>query len=75
MGACTSQLTINQDLYLTMKANLNDPKTLLVFQLHYNMYDSESKKHIDELTQLYISSDHTIHFDVGMSPSIVVNPQ
>ena len=33
MGTCTSQLSISKDLYLTMKANPNDPKMLLVFQL------------------------------------------
>jgi len=68
MGSCTSQLSISKDLYISMKANLNDPKTLLVFQLHYDMYDPESKKHIDELTQLYISSDHSIHIESGITP-------
>jgi hypothetical protein len=66
MGTCTSQLTINKDVYLTMKAN-PDSKTLLVFQLHYDMYDAESKKQIDELSQIYISSDHSIHADIGVA--------
>jgi hypothetical protein len=65
MGACTSQLSISKDLYITMKANPSDPKMLLVFQLHYSMYDDESKKKIDELTQLYLGSDHQIHLEVN----------
>jgi len=63
MGSCYSQLTISKDMYLSMKANLNDPKMLLVFQLHYSLYDSESKKQIDELTQLYLGTDHSIHLE------------
>ena len=69
MGACSSQLSISKDLYITLKANLNDPKTLLMFQLHYNMYDVESKKFIDELTQLYISSDHSVHLEIAQNQS------
>jgi hypothetical protein len=65
MGACTSQLSISKDLYITMKANPSDPKMLLVFQLHYSMYDEESKKKIDELTQLYLGSDHQVHLEVN----------
>jgi len=65
MGSCTSQLSISKDLYVTMKATPNDPKMLLVFQLHYSMYDDESKKKIDELTQLYLGSDHQIHLEVN----------
>jgi len=65
MGTCSSQLSISKDLYLTMKANPNDPKMLLVFQLHYGMYDEESKKQIDELTQIYLGTDKQIHLDVA----------
>ena len=50
-----------------MKANPADPKMLLVFQLHYNMYDPQSQKQIDELTQLYLGTDHSIHLDVGIN--------
>jgi len=48
-----------------MKANPNDPKMLLVFQLHYSMYDEDSKQKIDELTQLYLGSDHQIHLEIN----------
>lgn len=65
MGTCFTKLTINDDLYITMKANPTDPKMLLVFQLHYNMYDTQSKKQIDELTQIYLGTDHSIHLDVN----------
>jgi len=66
MGAsCSTQLKISKDLYITMKANPNDPKMLLVFQLHYSMYDDESKKQIDELTQLYLGTDKNIHLEVS----------
>lgn len=61
MGACLTKLIINKDLYVTMKANPSDPKMLLVFQLHYGMYDTESQKQIDELTQLYLGSDFSLH--------------
>ncbi len=65
MGACSTKLTINKDLYITMKANPADPKMLLVFQLHYNMYDPESQKQIDELTQLYLGTDHSVHLEIA----------
>jgi hypothetical protein len=65
MGSCTSQLSISKDLYVTMKATPNDPKMLLVFQLHYSMYDEDSKQKIDELTQLYLGSDHQVHLEIN----------
>jgi hypothetical protein len=68
MGACSTKLIINKDLYFTMKANPSDPKMLLVFQLHYGMYDVESQKQIDELTQLYLGTDHTLHLEMPVLP-------
>jgi len=65
MGSCMTKLNISKDLYLTMKADQSDPKMLLVFQLHYEMYDDESKKQIDELTQLYLGTDRTLHLEMS----------
>lgn len=64
MGACSTKITITDQLYLEMKSAPND-KLLLMFQLHYELYDDNSKKLIDELCQLSIMTDRSIHLDVS----------
>jgi len=59
MGACNAKLIINDELYLELKGNPN-PSTLLMLQLHYDLYDSESKKKIDEVCQFSIMQNHTL---------------
>lgn len=60
--SCSTQLTINESVYLQLKAN-PDKTHLLMLNLHYQIYDSKSKKMIDELTSLAINHDHTVHID------------
>ena len=63
MGACNTKLSLTNDLSVELSSN-PDPKTLLMLQLHYNMYDSESQKKIDELCQLSLLKDHSLKFTI-----------
>jgi hypothetical protein len=64
MGACNTKLSLTNDLSVELSSN-PDPKTLLMLQLHYNMYDSTSQKKIDELCQLSLLKDHSLKFTVA----------
>ena len=61
MGACVAKLTINDDLKLLMETK-PDPAHLLSLQLHYDSYDSKSKKIIDQCTQMMISNN--LHLEI-----------
>lgn len=63
MGACNTKLSLTNDLSVELSSN-PDPKTLLMLQLHYNMYDSESQKKIDELCQLSLLKGGDIKLEV-----------
>ena len=67
MGSCISTLSLSDHLYVTLKGK-PDPHTLLVLQLHYDMYDPISKKQIDELTQIAISNDYNVELNSGITP-------
>lgn len=56
MGNCTSTMTIAPDVVLTLKAH-PDINHLLALQLHYDCYDKQSKKLIDECTQLALTNN------------------
>jgi hypothetical protein len=62
MGACNTKLTISDSLSVELSSNPND-KVLLMLQLHYDMYDTKSQKKIDELCQLSMLTDHSVHLD------------
>jgi len=64
MGSCVTKLELSQDLYLSLKADPSDLKTLLVLQLHWSLYDKESQKKIDEITQLSLGADKHLHLEV-----------
>ena len=64
MGACYTKLTITDTLFLELKSNPND-KLLLMLQVHWDLYDKESQKKINELCQLSISTDRSLHFEMG----------
>lgn len=64
MGACYTKLTISENLFLELKSNPND-KLLLMLQVHWDLYDKESQKKINELCQLSISTDRTLQFEMG----------
>jgi len=68
MGACDSKLNITNDFYIEMKSSQND-KLLLMLQVHYNLYDADSKKKIDELCQLALMTDRSLHFDMNATPT------
>ena len=59
MGNCTSTMTIAPDVVLTLKAH-PDINHLLALQLHYDCYDKQSKKLIDECTQLALTNNLNI---------------
>jgi hypothetical protein len=67
MGNCTASLSLSNDLYATLKIN-PDAQTLIVLQLHYDLYDPASQKKIDELCQLSISANHTITLSNSVVP-------
>lgn len=67
MGGCVSTLSLSDQLYITLKGK-PDPHTLLVLQLHYEMYDPTSKKQIDELTQIAISNSYNIELSEHITP-------
>lgn len=64
MGVCYTKLTITDNLFLELKSNPND-KLLLMLQVHWDLYDKESQKKINELCQLSISTDRSLHFEMG----------
>ena len=68
MGACYTKLTITDSLFLELKSNPND-KLLLMLQVHWDLYDEESKKKINELCQLSISTDRTLHLEMTSVPN------
>lgn len=68
MGACYTKLTITDSLFLELKSNPND-KLLLMLQVHWDLYDEESKKKINELCQLSLSTDRTLHLEMGQVPN------
>jgi hypothetical protein len=67
MGSCITTLSLSDQLYVTLKGK-PDPHTLLVLQLHYDMYDPISKKQIDELTQIAISNDYNVELSSQLTP-------
>jgi len=72
MGACYTKLTISENLFLELKSNPND-KLLLMLQVHWDLYDKESQKKINELCQLSISTDRSLHFELGPVADIAKN--
>jgi hypothetical protein len=63
MGACESKLNITDEFFIELKSNPND-KLLLMLQVHYELYDKESKKKIDEVCQLALMTDRSLHIDI-----------
>jgi hypothetical protein len=66
MGSCIAKITITEDMFLTLKSAPND-KLLLSLCLHYDIYDQESQKKIDELCQLSLTTDKGLDVFLGNS--------
>jgi hypothetical protein len=66
MGNCTTKMTIAPDVILTLKAH-PDINHLLALQLHYDSYDSASKKEIDVCTQLALT--HNLQLELSAQVS------
>lgn len=64
MGSCIAKITITEDMFLTLKSSPND-KLLLSLCLHYDIYDQESQKKIDELCQLSLTTDKGVSVFLG----------
>ena len=69
MGACMTKITINDDMFVTLKSSPND-KLLLSLCLHYDIYDKTSQSKIDELCQLSLTTDKWITVFNGFVPSV-----
>ena len=67
MGNCNASLSLSSELYATLKIN-PDAQTLIVLQLHYDLYDPASQKRIDELCQLSMSASHSITLSNSVVP-------
>jgi hypothetical protein len=72
MGSCLTKIKINEDMFLTLKSNPND-KLLLSLCLHYDIYDKESQRKIDELCQLSLTTDKGVIFAFSEESNSVEN--
>lgn len=68
MGSCLTKITITEDMFLTLKSAPND-KLLLSLCLHYDIYDKESQRKIDELCQLSLTTDKGVSVFIGSTES------
>jgi hypothetical protein len=70
MGACMTKITINDDMFVTLKSAPND-KLLLSLCLHYDIYDKTSQSKIDELCLLSLTTDKGMKVFMGTAADAV----